>query len=78
MPIFYFDTLDGDSLFRDDLGLEFEDLNRVRYEATRALAELANEVLPGKLRRRLAIEVRNESDERVLRASLAFEVAPPP
>ena len=46
-----------------------------RDEATRGLADLARDALPGATRRELAVEVRDESDYPVLRAALWFEVA---
>lgn len=74
MPRFYFDVRDGDRFFRDDEGLELSTFERARAEATRALAEIAKEALPGAVQRELAIEVRDGSPGPVLRTSLWFEV----
>jgi hypothetical protein len=53
-------------------GLEYPDLDTVKVEAARALSELAREVIPGSVRRKLAIEVRDDQGP-VLIASMAFE-----
>ena len=73
MPHFYFDTRDNGSFIEDDIGLIFPSIETARDEATRALAEMARDVLPGSLRRELAIEVRDETKEPLLRTSLVFE-----
>ena len=73
MPLYYFDSRDGDSFVLDEEGLEFPDVETARDQATAALADMAKDVLPGSLRRELAIEVRDESKEPLLRTSLVFE-----
>lgn len=72
MPLYFFDTRDDDRFIEDDIGLEFPDLEAVKIEASRALAELARDVLPGSLRRELAVEVRDEAGP-VLKALMRFE-----
>ncbi|MES2135706.1 MAG: hypothetical protein V4502_01430 [Pseudomonadota bacterium] len=72
MPLYFFDTRDGDTFVEDDTGLEFEDLDAVKDQATLSLAELARDVLPGSLKRVLAVEVRDEFQP-ILRAVLTFE-----
>lgn len=74
MPRYYFDQRDGDTLISDDEGLEFDGIKAVRDEATRALAGIAKDELPGSVRREIAIEVRDEASRPVLRAALWFEV----
>ena len=73
MPRYFFDVRDG-SVTRDDVGLEFDSIDAARSEAARALAEMARDVLPGAYARELTIEVRDESNEPLLRAALRFEV----
>ena len=73
MPLYYFDSRDGESFIEDDEGLEFPDLETARDQATAALADLARDVLPGSIRRELGIEVRDEDKEPLLRTSLVFE-----
>jgi hypothetical protein len=75
MARYFFDTRDDTRFIRDEDGLELRSLEEVRDEATRGLADLAREALPGASRRELAVEVRDESDYPVLRAALWFEVA---
>jgi hypothetical protein len=74
MPRFYFDVRDGDKFIRDDDGLEYPDTETARDEAALALAEMAKDVLPGAAIREIAIEVRDEAKEPLLRAVLRFEV----
>jgi hypothetical protein len=54
--------------------VEFSCFEDVEIEASRALAEMAKEVLPGSVARTLSIEVRTHLAP-VLRVSLRFEVA---
>jgi hypothetical protein len=73
VPLYYFDSRDGESFIEDEDGLEFPDLETPRDQATAALADLARDVLPGSIRRELAIEVRDEYRGPLLRTSLVFE-----
>ena len=72
---YFFDTRDGPHFIRDDIGIELEGIEAVRNEATRGLADLAKEALPGAIRRELAVEARDTADQALLRAGLWFEVA---
>ena len=72
MPLFFFDTRDNDHFIEDDDGLVFADLEAVRVEAARALADLAREVIHRSLKRELAVEVRDELGP-VLKTNLVFE-----
>jgi hypothetical protein len=72
MPRYFFDSSDGDRFFEDDEGLEFADLEAVKIEAARALAEIARDVIPGTLRREMAVEVRDANGP-VLAVRLIFE-----
>jgi hypothetical protein len=75
MPRYFFDSHDGDSFIRDEYGVELDSIEAARDAATGGLADLARDAIPGSLRRELAIEVRDEEDKPVIRASLWFEVA---
>ena len=75
VPHYYFDTRDGLELITDDVGLDFDNLHAARDEATRGLADLAKETLPGSERRELSIEVRDHMRRLLVRAALWFEVA---
>jgi hypothetical protein len=72
MPLYYFDTRDDGTFIPDDLGLELPDLESVKVEAARSLAELARDVIPGVLQRELAVEVRDELGP-VLEALMTFQ-----
>ena len=72
MRLFFFDTRDNDYFIRDDVGVEYPGLEAVKVEAARALAELARDVIPGSLKRSLAVEVR-DADGPVLEATMIFE-----
>jgi hypothetical protein len=73
MARYYFDYRDNDQFFPDGVGSDLSSVEAVKREATRALTELARDVLPGSAVRTLSIEVRTESGP-VLRASLRFEI----
>jgi hypothetical protein len=75
MPHYYFDTRDGPELLRDEEGIELDGIQAARDEATRGLADLSREAIPGSERRELAIEVRDGWSRPLLRAALSFEVA---
>ena len=75
MPRYFFDTHDGDSFIQDEIGLEMDDIEAARDQATRGLADLARDSIPGAVRNELSIEVRDEASHLLLRASLWFEVA---
>jgi len=74
MPRYYFDHRDGNTFISDDEGLEFDGVEAVRNEATRALADAVKDALPGSVRREIVIEVRDEASRPLLRAALWFEV----
>ena len=74
MPKYFFDTRDGDDLIRDELGLELDGIEDARDEATRGIADLARDALPGAIRRELSVQVRDHVDRDVLRASVWFEI----
>jgi len=75
MPLYYFDTRDGEELIRDELGLELDGIEQARDEATRGMADLVKDALPGAVRRELSVHVRDDVDRDILRASVWFEVA---
>ncbi|MEA3071401.1 MAG: hypothetical protein QOD29_2847 [Alphaproteobacteria bacterium] len=75
MPRYFFDTRDGANFVRDDEGIELDGFGAARDEATAGLADLAHDALPGAIRRELAVEVRDDAGQALLRAALWFEVA---
>lgn len=72
VPYYFFDTRDGDEVITDDIGQEMPDLEAVKLVASRALTELARDVIPGSVKRTLKVEVRDERQP-VLEACLTFE-----
>ena len=72
MPLYFFDTRNNDDFIEDDVGLEFLDLETVKAQAALSLAELARDILPGSVKRTLAVEVRDERQP-VLISTLIFE-----
>ena len=72
MPLYFFDTRDGEDFTQDESGLELPDLLEAKATAAASLAELARDVLPGSERRILIVEVR-EGGRPVLEARLTFE-----
>lgn len=70
--MYFFDTRDDAVIIRDDVGLEFPDFATVKVQASKSLAELALDVLPGVDRRVLAVDVRDARDHGVMTAELVF------
>jgi hypothetical protein len=72
MPRFFFDVMDGRDLNRDEIGLELDDLDRVRSEAIDALPDIARAELPDGDRAEFAVYARDESGRVVFKATLNF------
>ena len=72
MALYFFDTRDDGMFVEDEIGIEYPDLEAVKVEAARSLAELARDVIPGQMKRELAIEVRDAFGP-VLWARMTFE-----
>jgi hypothetical protein len=72
MPLYFFDTRDGDTFFSDSEGVYLPDLAAAKAIASASLAELAQDVIPGSERRVLIVEVR-DGKRAVLEARLSFE-----
>jgi hypothetical protein len=69
---YFFDTRDNGTFIEDEVGHELKDLEAVKALAALSLAELARDVLPGSIKRVLAVEVRN-AIRPILRDVLTFE-----
>ncbi len=72
MPHYYFDTRDDDKFVCDDVGVELPDLKAATIIATKSLAELAMEVLPGSMARCLGVDVRDDQQREVLTTELTY------
>jgi len=70
--LYFFDTRDNGTFVQDDVGIDFADLDAVKTQAALSLTELARDVLPGSIRRVLAVEVR-DAIRPILRDVLTFE-----
>ena len=70
--LYFFDTRDNGTFIKDDIGIEFADLESVKTQAAVSLAELAREALPGSIKRVLSVEVR-DAIQPILRDVLTFE-----
>ena len=69
-----FDAYNNEAVFPDRDGIECPDIDCVKHEAARGLADFAAEVLPEGECRKLSIDVRDETGRHVLTTSLAFEM----
>ena len=72
MPLYFFDTRDNEQFIEDDEGVDYPDLEAVKVAAAKALAELARDVIPASLKRKLSVEVRDKLGP-VLVAVMTFE-----
>lgn len=72
MPLFYFDSDDGDQKLIDDIGMEFANIQEAREEAIRSLPDMARDVLPDGDRRSMWVSVRDEHGSQHFRATLSL------
>ena len=73
MNRYFFDTRNCGTFIRDDEGLNCADMEEVRVQAAKSLAELALEVLPRTTDCIMGVDVRNERQEVVLITELTFK-----
>jgi hypothetical protein len=73
MGRYFFDTRNCGTFIRDDDGLDCADLEEVRVQAARSLAELALEMLPRTTHCLMGVDVRNERQDVVLITELTFK-----
>jgi len=76
MPRYYFDFSDENGLVLDDEGMEFRNLDAVREEAARCLADMAWDAarnFTGGPVTQMAVNVR-DAEGTVLHARLSFEI----
>jgi hypothetical protein len=75
MPLYFFDTDDGETQVRDDIGLEFADDQAARDEASRALAQIALEYVPNHLpQHNITMWVRSADGEPLLQLAMTFAI----
>ena len=73
MARYFFDTSDGNKLMRDEVGIELDDLERVRAEAIDALPDIARDKLPDGNDRVFSVQARDREGRVVFTATLAFK-----
>jgi hypothetical protein len=71
---YYFDIADGAQSMRDDEGSEFDSLDAAVQAAARSAAEIGTNRLAKGDTRAVAIEVRDEQDQRVCRVTASMRV----
>jgi hypothetical protein len=74
MRRYFFDTRDNDAFLADEFGIEFRTLREARQEAARCLAEMAKEALQNSVVRELEVDIRDDSGQPLMRATLNFSV----
>jgi hypothetical protein len=70
---FYFDINNGDQFVRDDKGVEIDDMQLVRDEAIGALRDIARDAPPNGDHRIFSVQVRDEKDVVILKATFTLE-----
>ena len=73
MPIFFFDTDNGDTSYRDDEGLDLPDEEAARKAALHALPDMARDKLPDADRRTFGVTVRDANGLVVYDATLSLK-----
>jgi len=73
MPRFFFDTRDNGKILPDDVGVDYADFQKVKDEAAKTLAEMAEYMLPGTEQRRIGVDVRDANGRPLMTNELRFE-----
>ena len=73
MNRYFFDTRSCGTFIRDDEGLDCANLEEVRVQAAKSLAELALEEFPRTTDCLMGVDVRNERQEVVLVTELTYK-----
>ena len=73
MTLYFFDTRDNGDVLVDDVGLELPNLDAVKVQAARSLAQIALDVLPGSIKRTLGVDVRDAEGQPVMITELIFQ-----
>jgi hypothetical protein len=75
MPRYFFDTDDGATLFRDDIGSDLADDQAARDEGALTIAELAKSFIPGgPPQKNITMWVRNEEGDAVMQLAMSFAI----
>ena len=62
MPRYYFDIRDAQGLHRDDVGMDFPDMDRAIAEGRRAIADMSRDALPATNGESLEILIRDHGE----------------
>jgi len=76
MPRYYFDVWNGDSVAQDNEGVECADDQAACRAATRALLNLAEDMVEDTNRYELSIEISDQTKKPLFRATLQYEIEP--
>ena len=74
MARYYFDVLNGKQFVRDDEGSEFASLDAEAQGAARSAAEIAKDRLAKDDTSHVAIEVKDEQDQRVCTVTASMKI----
>ena len=75
VPRFYFDVREGNSLTRDEVGLEFETIDAAEVAAAAAAAaEIGRDRLPAGDAREVTVEVKDEGGFLLVTATVSLAV----
>jgi hypothetical protein len=75
LPLYYFDTDEGETLFRDEVGLDLPDDQAARDQGSTAMGEIAKEYLPGgPPQKNITMWIRNEQGDAVMQMSFSFAI----
>lgn len=70
MPLYFFDTNDGDRDVKDLVGFQCKGPREAREQALRALPDMAKDVLPDGDRHEVSATVRDGGGKSIFKASL--------
>ena len=74
MARYYFDVTDDKGSYPDAIGIRFATIEGAKAEATRALAEIARDRVPGPDRLVFIVAVRDERKDPLFEVRLTIEV----
>lgn len=74
MPRFFFDFMDADNPYRDDQGTDLPDVETAKAEASRVLAEILRDKVRDGSCREIAVKVRSEAGEQLLKATFKLQI----
>jgi hypothetical protein len=73
MPRYFFDLIEDAAVFPDEGGEVYEDIETMKQEAARTVAEMVRDRLRAFEPYNLGIQIRDEGGTSILKASLVFK-----